>query len=63
MEAWELWGFACTQWRVGMNGPVGLDFPAVLGLARALGIRATPGLLSKMRALERATLKQMREKE
>ena len=63
VEAWELWSYACTQWRMGGFGPVGLDFPAALRLARVLGIRVTPALLGKLRALERAVLKQAREKE
>lgn len=48
---------------MGGMGAVGLDFPAALQVAEVLGIEATPALLGKLRALERATLKAMRERE
>ena len=62
-EAWALWGYARTQWRMGGMGPVGLDFPAALKLAEVLDIEVTPGLLSKLRALEHSVLRQMAERE
>lgn len=57
LPAWELWGFAQTQWRATGFGLVGLDFPAALQLADVLDIPATPTLLRKLRALEREELR------
>ena len=54
--AWTLWSLACTQWRVGMNGPVGLDYGAVQQLARLYEINLTPGVLTKLRTLEAQVL-------
>jgi len=52
VEAAQLWAHVQTQWRAGGFGPVGLDYPAVRGEARALGILLSHGLMRKMRALE-----------
>ena len=47
---------AATQWRVGVNGPVGLDYGAVEQLARLYEINLTPGLMTKLRCLEAKVL-------
>lgn len=62
-EAWELWQWAQTQWRVSMSGPVGLDFPAVIELAEHLEIPMSRCLLRKMQALERHELQRKRHRE
>lgn len=49
----------CTQWRVGMNGPIGLDYGAVEQLARLYEINLTPGVLTKLRALEALVLEKV----
>lgn len=48
-----------TQWRVGMNGPVGLDYPAVYQTAAIMGVKMTPTVFMKMRAVERKALEVM----
>lgn len=50
--AWALWLTVSTQWRVGMNGPVGLDYGAAAQMARLYEINLTPGVMTKLRALE-----------
>lgn len=54
--AWRLWTSASTQWRVGMGGAVGLDYPAVEMVARAMGVRMDRPMLEKIQALEHAQL-------
>lgn len=52
-----------TQWRVGMGGPVGLDYAALPFVMRVSGIpRADwPGIFEDLRVLENAALKTMSE--
>lgn len=52
-----MWLAAQTQWRASFGGLIGLDYPAVFQLAELYGIEMTPGMMSKVQALERATLK------
>ncbi len=53
--AWKLWCFVQTQWRVGMS-LVGLDYPAVLAVAKIYDIEVKQELFAKIQALERETL-------
>lgn len=53
-----MWSSAKTQWRVGMDGPVGLDYPAVFAVADLLNIDVTPAILAKLRVIEAAVLEQ-----
>lgn len=53
-----LWGQIGTQWRVGFGGPTGLDWTAVLHIARLLHIEMTPHLWHKLHALERDALEE-----
>lgn len=55
-EAWELWVAVHTQWRAGPAGVIGLDYPAVYQEAALMGIDLSPGLRSKIKALERFEL-------
>lgn len=59
--AWILWTLVSTQWRVGMSGPVGLDYGAIEQLARLYEINLTPGVMAKLRALEALVLKKALE--
>jgi hypothetical protein len=61
-ETWELWVTANTQWRMGRNGPVGLDYPAIMSVCQVLFITMTPALLKKIRRLEEYELKRLHEK-
>jgi len=61
-EAWELWNTVNTQWRMGRNGPVGLDYPAVMSVSQVLFIEITPAILHKIRKLEEYELKRLHEK-
>ena len=38
-KAWELFCACSTQWRVGMAGPTGLDYPAVESVMRMLYVK------------------------
>lgn len=51
--AWELWLKVQNQYRT--SGPVilGLDFVAVKIIADIHGIRLTPGIFEKLKAMER----------
>lgn len=48
-----------TQWRVGMGGAIGLDYPAVYQTAAMLGIKINPVMLTRIRAVERQALEAM----
>ena len=52
-----------TQWRVGMRGACGLDYPAVIQAAEILGIEMTPGLFKKIRAVEHQTLIKLQDQQ
>jgi len=58
-RVFELLATVWTQWRVGINGPVGLDYPAVYQTAAVMGIKITPIILRKIRAVERQALEVM----
>ena len=57
--AWSLWAACQTQWRVGLAGPVGLDYTAVEAVMRMTGIaRSQRGtLLGELRMIEAAVLR------
>ena len=50
-----------TQWRVGMNGPTGLDYTAVLACLRnlRLGRQRSDEIFDDVRAMESAALQAM----
>lgn len=51
-----------TQWRVGMNGPTGLDYNALPLVLRSVGVKkkAQPEVFELVRVLEETALMQMR---
>ena len=51
-EPWRLWCLVQTQWRVSFNGPIGLDYVAVIKVAEVYGIKITPKLFRRIQALE-----------
>ena len=51
-----LWLQVQGQWRVGLAGPTGLDWPAVESIARLLRVPVGPRLWQQLHALERAEL-------
>ncbi|MEA5092461.1 hypothetical protein SDC9_37474 [bioreactor metagenome] len=63
-ETWELWLALRTQWRTASITTdkyckvikTGLDYSSLFLVAKTLEIEVTPALLSKIRALESATL-------
>lgn len=59
--AWGLWAAVQTQWRVGMAGAIGLDYPAVWLVAGTMGVEMHEANLGRIRALEREALTRMRE--
>jgi len=50
-----------TQWRVGMGGPVGLDYPAVWLVAETLGIEMHQANMWRIKALEKEALAHARK--
>lgn len=50
--AFKLWMLVKRQWRVGANGPVGLDWPAIFSVAKLWQIKVTPEIFQKFSALE-----------
>lgn len=46
-----------TQWRLGPNGPQGLDYTALHSTAQWLGLAVTDDLLQQIQVLEAETLK------
>ena len=57
-EVLEFWLEIRTQWRVGISGPVGLDYPAVYAEAERLEVDLSGCLMKKIKALEQAAIKQ-----
>lgn len=55
--------YCSTQWRVGMNGPTGLDHASVIADIGMLGLppEEAKALYADVRALERYALEEMRE--
>lgn len=45
-----------TQWRVGMAGATGLDYPAMYRVAESLGVQMIRANLQKIMALEMAVI-------
>ena len=56
-----LWGAVQSQWRVGFNGPTGLDYLAVKLVADTLNMEWDETLVKHLQALEGATLKKISE--
>jgi len=56
LEVWDLWQSAATQWRASGFGLVGLDYPAVLSVARIMGVTIGDVELQKLQVLESAVL-------
>jgi hypothetical protein len=50
--AFKLWLLCKRQWRVGAGGAVGLDWPAIMAIAKLYRIRITPELFQKFTAIE-----------
>lgn len=52
-----------TQWRIGMSGPTGLDYPAVFAtidrLHRTLDDDARDAIFADVQVMERAALREM----
>lgn len=55
-DFFNLWNAVSTQWRVGMDGPIGLDYPAVFAVADLLNIDVTPAMLRKLRVIETSVI-------
>ncbi|MCX7779610.1 MAG: DUF1799 domain-containing protein [Negativicutes bacterium] len=62
VPAWRLWCRVNTQWRMGFDGPVGLDYNALHTVAEIYGLEITPALFEKIRELEYYTMKKTQEK-
>ncbi len=52
-----------TQWRVGPNGVIGLDYNAAAMIAGVIEIEFDKVILRKLRVLERSVLKGINEKQ
>lgn len=51
-DAWRLWQSSMTQWRMGISGPVGLDYAAVERIAAWTGVTLDTITFRKIQALE-----------
>lgn len=53
-----------TQWRIGMNGPTGLDYAALSHVMRMTGVRRAewPYVFEGVRIMESAALAEIRKK-
>ena len=58
-EAWFLWRHTQTQIRTSMDAVIGLDYVAVMNVAKLLMINFTPALLHKVQVLEQVMLKEV----
>lgn len=61
VDVWELWNACETQWRSGVNGIIGLDYPAVFQVAERMEIDIDRMALQKIKALETNMLISMRD--
>jgi hypothetical protein len=62
-EAVEMFLRLQTQWRVGMSGPVGLDYVAAEWLFRLYAIAEPASLLEDLQVMEAAALTAMAKRE
>lgn len=65
-ENWEtvlLFMQVQTQWRMGMNGPVGLDYSAIQLVCSVHNKALTPELLDGLQAMEMAALSEINKKD
>lgn len=64
VPALRAWLDCGTQWRVGMGGPIGLDYAGVEAYLRAEGIRGVERRerFAELRIMERAALRAWAEK-
>jgi hypothetical protein len=63
VPAFEVFDVCGTQWRMGPNGPCGLDYAAVKPACRMAGIRIDdwPAVFADLRTLESEALRTMYE--
>jgi hypothetical protein len=61
--AFQVFTAMVTQWRVGMNGPTGLDYAALEPVMRLTGVprKEWPGVFADLRLMEDAALEEMRK--
>lgn len=59
----DLFSLMGTQWRIGMGGPTGLDYGAVLAVMREMGVTGDAALvmLDDVRVMESQALRTMRD--
>lgn len=48
-----------TQWRTGMSGATGFDYPGVCAAVQMMGKTMTPDMFSDIQLMERTALKAM----
>ena len=63
LEAYSVFDDMNTQWRVGMSGPTGLDYSALPIVLEANNVKISKELLSDLRVMEVAALKEMSKKD
>ncbi len=61
-EALRLWNVVQSQWRIGMAGATGLDYPAVYRVAETIGVEIDDDVLSLLQALEAEQIESWGEK-
>lgn len=60
-ESFELFTQLLTQWRMGFDGPTGLDYTAVLAVINSGEYRNKNELFSDIRVMEHAALEKIAE--
>ena len=63
LEAYAIFDDMNTQWRIGMNGATGLDYSALPIVLDANNVKISKELLSDLRIMEVAALKEMNKKD
>jgi len=62
-DAWDLWTNVLTQWRVGPNGVIGLDYNAAAMIASVIEIEFDKVVFRKLRVLEQSVLRGIHDKQ
>ena len=63
LEVYAIFDDMNTQWRIGMNGATGLDYSALPIVLDANNVKISKELLSDLRIMEVAALKEMNKKD
>lgn len=63
LDAYSIFDDMNTQWRIGMSGATGLDYSALPIVLNANSVKISKELLSDLRVMEVAALKEMNKRD